>query len=43
MQRGMVDTVTDIIAGNTGALVYFIIFVIMIVAGKVRIDDRLLN
>lgn len=43
MQRGMVDTVTDIIAGNTGALVYFIIFVIMIVAGKARIDDRLLN
>lgn len=43
MQRGMVDTVTDIIAGNTGALAYFIIFAIMIASGKARIDDRLLN
>lgn len=43
MQRGMVDTVTDIIAGNTGAFVYFIIFMIMIAAGKARIDDKLLN
>ncbi len=43
MQRGMVDTVTDIIAGNTGALTYFLIFTILIAAGKARIDDKLLN
>lgn len=43
MQRGMVDTVTDIIAGNTGALVYFLIFTILIAAGKAQIDDKLLN
>ena len=28
MQRGMVDTVTDIIAGNAGALVYAAAFLI---------------
>lgn len=43
MQRGMVDTVTDIIAGNTGALTYFLIFTILIAIGKARIDDKLLN
>lgn len=43
MQRGMVDTVTDIIAGNTGALTYFLIFAILITIGKARIDDKLLN
>ena len=40
MQRGMVDTVTDIIAGNLGALTYFLIFTVLILAGKARIDDR---
>jgi len=43
MQRGMVDTVTDIIAGNLGALTYFLIFTVLILAGKARIDDKLLN
>lgn len=43
MQRGMVDTVTDIIAGNTGALTYFLIFTILIAIGKARINDKLLN
>lgn len=43
MQRGMVDTVTDIIAGNTGALTYFLVFTILIAAGKTQIDDKLLN
>ena len=43
MQRGMVDTVTDIIAGNLGALTYFLIFTVLILAGKARVDDKLLN
>lgn len=43
MQRGMVDTVTDIIAGNTGALTYFLIFTILIAAGRAHVDDTLLN
>lgn len=38
MQRGMVDTVTDIIAGNIGALTYCIIFAILIYSG--RITDK---
>ena len=38
MQRGMVDTVTDIIAGNAGALIYFLIFAVLIAAGKARAD-----
>ncbi len=28
MQRGMVDTITDMIAGNVGALIYGIVFII---------------
>ncbi len=38
MQRGMVDTVTDIIAGNTGALTYCIILAVLIKSG--RMADR---
>ncbi len=38
MQRGMVDTVTDIIAGNTGALTYCIILAALIKSG--RMADR---
>lgn len=38
MQRGMVDTVTDIIAGNTGALTYCIILAVLICSG--RLADR---
>ena len=38
MQRGMVDTVTDIIAGNTGALIYCIILAVIICSG--RLADR---
>ena len=34
MQRGMVDTVTDIIAGNTGALTYCIIHAVLICSGR---------
>ena len=34
MQRGMVDTVTDIIAGNTGALTYCIILAVLICSGR---------
>lgn len=34
MQRGMVDTVTDIIAGNTGALTYCVICAILICSGR---------
>ena len=38
MQRGMLDTLTDMIAGNSGALLYCFIFVIMIYAG--RLDKK---
>lgn len=38
MQRGMVDTVTDIIAGNTGALTYCIILAVLICSG--RLEER---
>lgn len=34
MQRGMVDTLTDMIAGNVGAMVYCIIFIVAVYAGK---------
>lgn len=36
MQRGMVDTVTDIIAGNVGALAYCVVYIILIRAGKIN-------
>ncbi len=40
MQRGMVDTVTDIIAGNTGALTYCIILAALIKSGRMADRDN---